>query len=91
MKQILQDISNGDTLLVEAPAPVSVDKACLIRSCTSLVSTGTERMLVDFGRANLAQKALQQPHRVREVLDKVATDGLGPTVEAVRSRLAMSA
>jgi predicted dehydrogenase/threonine dehydrogenase-like Zn-dependent dehydrogenase len=87
MKQILQDISNGDTLLVEAPAPVSVDKACLIRSCTSLVSTGTERMLVDFGRANLAQKALQQPHRVREVLDKVATDGLGPTVEAVRSRL----
>lgn len=59
-----------------------------VRTTTSLVSAGTERMLVDFGRANLAQKALQQPERVREVLDKARSDGVADTVAAVRSKLA---
>ena len=59
----------------------------LIRSACSLVSLGTERMLVEFGKANLLQKARQQPDKVRQVLDKIRSDGLVPTIDAVFKRL----
>ena len=59
----------------------------LIQTITSLISAGTERMLVDFGKANYLQKARQQPDKVRQVLDKIRTDGLMPTIDAVRSKL----
>lgn len=87
MKQILQDMSGGSTYLAEAPAPGVRPGALLIASRVSLISTGTERMLVDFGRASMLQKARQQPERVKMVLDKVRTDGLAPTIDAVRSKL----
>lgn len=87
MKQILQDMSSGKTELVEAPAPQTTKGHVISDTTVSLVSTGTERMLVDFGKANMIQKALQQPDKVRQVLEKVQTDGLMTTVDAVRSKL----
>lgn len=87
MKQILQDLSSGRTELVEAPAPRARAGHVLIDTATSLISTGTERMLVDFGRAGLVAKARQQPEKVAQVLQKARTDGLLTTVEAVRSKL----
>lgn len=51
------------------------------------MSTGTERMLVEFGKASLLQKARTQPDKVRQVIDKVRTDGLAATIEAVQSKL----
>jgi len=59
----------------------------LIESAATLVSAGTERMLLEFGRGNLFEKALQQPQRVKEVLAKARTDGVLETLEAVRSKL----
>jgi len=59
----------------------------LIRTTRSLVSAGTDRMLVEFGKANLLDKARQQPDKVRMVLDKVKTNGLMLTLDAVRSKL----
>ena len=59
----------------------------VVESRATVVSAGTERMLVEFGRANLLDKARQQPDKVRQVLDKVRTDGLAPTLEAVRAKL----
>lgn len=88
MKQILQDMANGTTYIAEAPTPYVSANALLINTTVSLISAGTERMLVDFGRASYIQKARQQPERVRMVLDKVRTDGLMSTVEAVQSKLA---
>ena len=58
-----------------------------IASTTSLVSAGTERMLVDFGRGSLVSKARQQPDKVKQALAKIGTDGLAATIEAVRSKL----
>lgn len=87
MKQILQNLSTGQSELVEAPAPKLRKGALLIDTTASLISTGTERMLVDFGKASLIAKARSQPDKVRQVLDKVATDGLMTTVDAVRSKL----
>jgi len=87
MKQILQSLSDGRTLLEDVPAPAVRPGHLLIRSRVSLVSAGTERMLLEFGKANIVDKARQQPEKVRQVLHKVRTDGLGPTVRAVRAKL----
>jgi predicted dehydrogenase/threonine dehydrogenase-like Zn-dependent dehydrogenase len=87
MKQILQSLSNGETRLVDVPCPKVSKGSLLIASCNTLVSAGTERMLVDFGKANLVNKARQQPDKVKMVLDKVVTDGLFTTIDAVRSKL----
>ena len=69
------------------PCPAVTRGHLLIRSSRTLVSAGTERMLVEFGKAGLLEKARQQPEKVRMVLDKIKTDGLLPTLEAVRSKL----
>ena len=87
MKQILQNLQNGTTEVVEAPSPRAGAGQLLIGTTRSLISAGTERMLVDFGRAGLLDKARQQPEKVRQVLDKVRTDGLLTTVDAVRAKL----
>jgi len=59
----------------------------LIQTRASLISAGTERMLVEFSKANLIHKARQQPDKVKQVLDKIKTDGLMPTLEAVFRKL----
>ena len=88
MKQILQDMAKGGSAVVEAPAPSVTKNNVLINTTTTLISAGTERMLVDFGRANLLDKARSQPDKVKMVLEKVQTDGLFTTVDAVKSKLA---
>ncbi len=87
MKQILQNLSNGVSKLVTAPAPKVTAGTLLIDTSVSLISTGTERMLVDFGKANMLQKAQAQPDKVKQVIAKAKTDGLMITVDAVRSKL----
>lgn len=87
MKQLLQHLKTGDMLLEEVPCPQVRPGEVLIRTSRTLISAGTEKMLVDFGKANLFDKARQQPDKVRMVLDKIKTDGLMPTLDAVRSKL----
>ena len=87
MKQILQSLANGSTEIVECPAPQVRPGQLLIDTRKSLISAGTERMLVDFGRSGFVAKARQQPEKVVEVLNKVRTDGLLTTIDAVRSKL----
>ena len=87
MKQILQDLRNGETLLVDTPSPPLSPDRVLIHTNASLISAGTERMLLKFGKANLLEKARSQPDKVRKVVDKIKTDGLFPTLDAVKARL----
>ena len=87
MKQIIQNLKNGETSLIEVPSPKVSRGNLLIHTTVSLISAGTERMLVDFGKAGYLAKARQQPDKVKEVLAKVKTDGLAATYEAVQSKL----
>jgi predicted dehydrogenase/threonine dehydrogenase-like Zn-dependent dehydrogenase len=87
MRQILQNLKNGSTEVAEVPCPRAGRGQLLIRTQRTLVSAGTERMLVDFGKAGLIDKARQQPDKVRMVLNKIHTDGLMPTIEAIRNKL----
>lgn len=87
MKQILQDLTNGSSIIANVPKPRCKTGHLLIKTSKSLISAGTERMLVDFGRSGYFEKARQQPEKVKMVLDKIKTDGLLPTIDAVRSKL----
>ena len=87
MKQLFQSLATGASDLPELPAPSVARGQLLIRSACSLVSAGTERMLVNFGKGSWIDKARQQPDKVQQVLEKARTDGLFTTLDAVRSKL----
>jgi len=87
MKQVLQNLRTGASEVADVPCPAVKPGQLRVRTSRTLVSTGTERMLVEFGKAGWIEKARQQPDKVRMVLDKIRTDGLMPTVEAVFNKL----
>jgi NADPH:quinone reductase-like Zn-dependent oxidoreductase len=87
MYQLIQNLKSGETVLETVPAPQVRAGQVLIRTRRTLVSLGTERMLVDFGKANLLSKARQQPDKVKQVIEKIQSDGLLPTLEAVFRKL----
>lgn len=87
MKQVLQNLANGETSLVDVPCPKAKKGNVLIETTKTLVSVGTERMLVDFGKAGWIEKARSQPDKVKMVLEKVQTDGFSATYDAVKSKL----
>jgi len=80
-------MSSGETRIVDVPVPRYGISDVLVQSRASLISIGTERMLVEFGKANILSKARQQPEKVRMVLEKARTDGLATTIDAVKSKL----
>lgn len=87
MKQVLQHLRTGQLEVAELPCPQVTPGSLLIQTRASLISPGTERMLVEFSKANIIQKAHQQPEKVKQVLDKIRADGLIPTLEAVFRKL----
>jgi polar amino acid transport system substrate-binding protein len=87
MKQVLQYRRSGTTQVIEVPSPPVPKGGVLVANEWSLISPGTERMLVEAGGANLLNTARQRPDLVRQVLDKASRDGVAATLEAVRGRL----
>ena len=87
MKQILQNISNGEIEYIELPKPSVAENDIIINTNVSLISSGTERMLLNFGKASYWEKARQQPEKFKEVLNKISTDGLLTTMDAVKYKL----
>jgi predicted dehydrogenase len=87
MQQVILNMSTGGTLLSDAPLPSLQTGHVLIRTHCTLISAGTERMLIDFGRASMFDRARQQPEKVKMLFDKMRTDGLMAAIEAVRSKL----
>ena len=87
MKQIIQNLKTGKTLLEKVPVPFVQKGHVLIKTKYSLISLGTEKMLVDFSKANLFEKARQQPDRVKQVIEKIKSDGLIPTLEQIFRKL----
>ena len=87
MKQILQDFRSGNTSIEECPAPLVKNNSIKILTRTSLISAGTERMLINFSKGSYIEKAKQQPEKVKQVIDKISTDGLLTTYESIKSKL----
>jgi predicted dehydrogenase/threonine dehydrogenase-like Zn-dependent dehydrogenase len=87
MKQVLQNLRSGETAVVEVPTPLAQPGMALVRTAASLVSAGTERMLVDFAGKSLLGKARSRPDLTRQVIDKARREGVLTTVEAAFNRL----
>jgi predicted dehydrogenase len=87
MRQVIQSLADGSIEAVEVPAPQARSGNLLIETTATLLSAGTERMLLEFGKSNLLQKAMSQPQRVKDVVAKMKTDGVLETLEAVRAKL----
>ena len=87
MLQLVQSFNDGQTKLELVPVPLCNSRSVLIQTTHTLVSLGTEKMLVDFGKGSFLQKAKQQPDKVKEVIAKVKIDGLAPTIAAVKNKL----
>lgn len=87
MKQVLQHVRSGKLELAEVPEPAPRAGGVVVRNAASLISAGTEKMIIDFAGKSLLGKARERPDLVRQVVNKVRKDGLGPTVQTVMSRL----
>jgi predicted dehydrogenase/threonine dehydrogenase-like Zn-dependent dehydrogenase len=87
MKQLAQRMKDGQLRVLDVPLPELGDGKVLVRTGASLVSAGTERAKVEIGKESLLGKARRRPDQVRQVVDKVRTEGLTTTVVAVRNRL----
>ncbi|MDQ3744854.1 MAG: Gfo/Idh/MocA family oxidoreductase [Acidobacteriota bacterium] len=87
MKQLLQNLKTGEGVVADVPAPVAQRGRVIVRAAASLVSAGTERAFVELGRKSLLGKARERPELVRKVVEKVKTEGLLNTLQAVREKL----
>ena len=87
MKQILQSLKTGLTEVTDVPIPKVTSGSLLIKTSKTLISTGTEKMLLEFGKAGWINKARQQPDKVKIVLKKLSNDGIKPTLETVFKKL----
>ena len=87
MKQVIQSFKTGALSVDDVPAPQLAPGNIMVHTRASLVSAGTERMVVDFAEKNLLEKARSRPDLVRQTLDKVKREGLLTTFEAVQNRL----
>ncbi len=87
MRQILQNLRTGETLVAEIPIPTPQAGEALVRNAASLVSAGTERMLVSFAEKSLLGKARSRPDLVRQVMDKARREGILTTLDAAFNRL----
>ena len=83
MKQLLQNIQNGKTTVEDIPVPTPREGQALVRVSASLVSAGTERMVVEFAEKSYLGKARSRPDLVKQTLDKAKREGIMPTVQAV--------
>jgi predicted dehydrogenase/threonine dehydrogenase-like Zn-dependent dehydrogenase len=87
MKQLLQDVRDGRSWVTDVPAPSAAPGRVLVQTAASLVSAGTERMVIDFARKNLLQKARARPDLARQVVRKVQQQGVLSAIEAAKGRL----
>src|SRR5215216_5287950 len=87
MKQLLQNTRNGKSTVEDVPVPTPRDGQALVKTEASLVSAGTERMVVEFAEKSLVGKARSRPDLVKQVLDKGKREGWVGTVQTAFNRL----
>ena len=87
MKQLIQSFKTGELGLFDVPAPICYENGALVETAVSLVSAGTEKMLVDFAKKSILAKAKDRPDLVKQVVGKMKKEGVKNTLEKVFTKL----
>jgi predicted dehydrogenase/threonine dehydrogenase-like Zn-dependent dehydrogenase len=87
LRQLIQTYKTGELSIVEVPTPECRENGVLVRTAVSLISTGTEKNVVDTGRRSLIGNAMARPDLVHQVLDKVRQEGLAATAKKVFNKM----
>jgi polar amino acid transport system substrate-binding protein len=87
MKQVVQDLSDGEMRILDVPAPHAEPGSVLVRVAASVISAGTERALLEFGTKNLIQKIRSRPATFRKLLNQTLKDGVLNTIESAQRRM----
>jgi predicted dehydrogenase/threonine dehydrogenase-like Zn-dependent dehydrogenase len=87
MKQVIQNFRSGELKVVEVPEPIGRNGGILVSNAASLISAGTEKMVIDLAHKSLFGKARERPDLVRQVINKLRRDGLASTIQTVKARL----
>ena len=87
MKQLIQSFKTGELGLFDVPAPICYENGALVETAVSLVSAGTEKMLVDFAKKSILAKAKDRPDLVKQVVGKMKKEGIKNTLEKVFTKL----
>lgn len=87
MKQVTQTLRTGEINIADVPVPALQDSFVLVRNTASVISAGTEKTKIDMGKKNLLQKAQARPDLVKQVINKLKTEGVSKTLQTVSTRL----
>ena len=87
MKILTQNLKSGKTDIIDVPSPAIDSKKVRVINEYSLISTGTESIIVNFAKAGWINKAAQQPDRVKDVINKIKSSGLRDTFKAIKNKL----
>jgi len=87
VKQLIQSFKTGELGLFDVPVPICQENGALVETTVSLVSAGTEKMLVDFAKKSMLSKAKDRPDLVKQVVDKMKKEGIKNTLEKVFTKL----
>ena len=87
MLQVLQNVKSGETSLATVPPPALLPGFVRVRTAASLISAGTEKMLIDLAKKGYLGKAQARPDLVKQVLNKIKREGFVNTVRNVMSKM----
>src|SRR5690348_12081661 len=87
MKQVIQSYRTGELWLADVPAPALRGPGAIVKTSASIVSAGTERMIIDLAKKSLLGKARARPDLVKKVIAKIRTEGLSQALEKVSAKL----
>src|SRR5512135_271979 len=87
MRQLLQNMRDGKAVVEDVPVPIARSGTALVKTAASLVSAGTERMVVEFAEKSLVGKARSRPDLTRQMLEKARREGLITTMQSAFNRL----
>jgi predicted dehydrogenase/threonine dehydrogenase-like Zn-dependent dehydrogenase len=87
MKQVIQNFRSGELKVDEVPETICQSGGILVSNAASLISAGTEKMVIDLANKSLVGKARERPDLVRQVINKLRRDGLMSTILTVKARL----
>lgn len=87
MKQVQQNYRTGELSVEDMPVPRVNSGGVLVATSCSLISSGTEKQALDLAKASLAGKAVARPDLVRQVIRKMRSEGVAPTIKKVFVKL----